>query len=434
MTLELAPLQNTAITEAVSTATEAVTTAHHSLDTAHWQELLCVVVLPLLALLLGRAINRMIDRRSHSTMSIKIIDFTGPLVAPTLTIFLLMLASAGLHAVKLPIIVLPFIIKLAVAWFAIQLVILMSSRKSAGWVIALLIIPITLLHLFGLWDAVTDGLAEVSFSIGSVKLNLEQILRGIIAIFIMQWVASAIVRMTDSRLRTLQVRASNRTLVLKIVQFTLYGFIFLIGVQMLGIDLTALSVFGGALGVGLGFGLQKIASNFISGIILLFEKSVQVDDLIELSDGTTGFIRQTKARYTLIETVDGRDVMIPNEEFISQRVNNWTFSNKKARVEVKLGVSYDADIDLARQLMIDAAKAHPKTLPNTEPLCFLNQFGESSIELLLYFWVADVTDGRLEPRSDVMRTIWHSFKEHHITIPYPQREVRIINAKTEDNA
>jgi small-conductance mechanosensitive channel len=197
--------------------------------------------------------------------------------------------------------------------------------------------------------------------------------------------------------------------------------------QTFGINLTALSVFGGALGVGLGFGLQKIASNFISGLILLFEKSIEPNDLIELADGTTGFIRRTKARYTLLETQDGRDVLIPNEEFISHRVISWTHSDKHARAEILVTISYGCDVNLARQIMLDAANSHPKRAQSRPSLCVLHQFKDFGIELLLYFWVADIVDGRLEPRGEIMQTIMERFNANGITIPYPQRELRVTN-------
>jgi small-conductance mechanosensitive channel len=235
------------------------------------------------------------------------------------------------------------------------------------------------------------------------------------------------VRRLERRLKRSDMRASNRALIMKMVQIALYCLVFLVGMQVLGISLTALSVFGGALGVGLGFGLQKIASNFISGIILLSEKSIEVGDLIELADGTVGFVRRTNARYTLLEAQDGRDVLIPNEEFITHHVINWTHRDKFARAEITVTVSYDSDITLAKTIMLDAANAHPKRTAKRPSICVIHAFGDFGITLMLHFWVSDIRDGRMEPRGEVMEKILLSFKEHHITIPYPQRELRITN-------
>ncbi|MES2983763.1 MAG: mechanosensitive ion channel domain-containing protein [Pseudomonadota bacterium] len=411
------------------TISTALQDAHTRLDASSLLELVCALAIPLLAMLIGLHVNRFIDRRPHTTLGLKIIDFTAPLVSPLLAIAMCFGALMTFKYMETATHVLPFVLKLTVAWLAVRIVVLMSSRQSAGWLIVCIVIPITMLHLFGLWDITLETLSALSFSIGTVTLNVYLILKGIAAIFVLQWLASFSIRMVDNRLRRIRdMRASNRLLILKICQIALYCFVFVFGMQLLGISLTALSVFGGALGVGLGFGLQKIASNFISGIILLFEKSIEVGDLIELADGTTGFIRQTNARYTLLEAPDGREVLIPNEEFISQRVVTWTHSDKRARVEIIISVAYDSDMEQVRQLMIDAANAHPKRKNDREPICSLTAFGNSGVELRLYFWIIDVTDGRQEPRSEVMQAILKSFKAHGIVIPYPQQEVRFLNA------
>ncbi|MFZ4541910.1 MAG: mechanosensitive ion channel family protein [Rickettsiales bacterium] len=270
--------------------------------------------------------------------------------------------------------------------------------------------------------------SKSALSLGSISINPYVIMKGAIIIVALMWLAGVFARQLDRRLRRIQnLRASNRALILKLVQIGMYCFVAVIGMQLLGINLTALSVFGGALGVGLGFGLQKIASNFISGIILLFEKSIEVGDLIELADGTTGYVRRTHARYTLLEMQDGKEVLIPNEEFISQRVTSWTHSDKMARTEISIMVSYDSDFTLAKQLMLEAADTHSKRVKKRRSICFLHNFGEYGIEMKLFFWVSDITDGRMEPKSDVMISILNAFKANNIMIPYPQRELRVTN-------
>lgn len=283
-------------------------------------------------------------------------------------------------------------------------------------------------HLGGIWDTLSDTLSDVKFSIGHVELNLFLILKGLIVVLALQWVASALLRRADRRLRRLQnMRASDRTLIMKMLTIGLYFLICAVGLQSIGVDLTALSVLGGALGVGIGFGLQKIASNFISGIILLFEKSIEVDDLIELADGTVGFVRQTYARYTLLEAYDGREILIPNEEFITQRVITWTHSNRRVRIEVLVGIAYDSDLDLALKLVLEAASAHPQCLKDPAPEVFVHQFADSSITLRLLFWMDNVTDGKLRVRSDVMLAILRQFRAHGIAIPFPQREMHVVH-------
>ena len=269
--------------------------------------------------------------------------------------------------------------------------------------------------------AEAHSLAEKSFSISGVTFNPFLVVKSLIIIAILLWVCGIIVRVTDKRLRRIpEMRTSTRTLILKIQQIVLYCFIFVCGMQLLGINLTALSVFGGALGVGIGFGLQKIASNFISGIILLFEKSIESGDLIELTDGTLGTVKRTYARYTLLELPDGREILIPNEEFISQRVVSFTHSDKTARITITIKVAFDSDFERVKKLMLDAADAHPARVKKRSSICTLNSFADYGVEMLLYFWIDDVTEGRAGPRSDVMLAILNAFKASGIVIPYPQ--------------
>lgn len=271
----------------------------------------------------------------------------------------------------------------------------------------------------------SDGL---SFKIGETRFSAYLVIKAIITIVMLFWLTGIFSEFGEKRIKTIKgIKASNKALITKAFQIFVYFFGFIIGLDVLGIDLTALAIFSGAVGIGIGFGLQKITSNFISGLILLFEKSVENDDLVELADGTYGFIRHTGARYTLIETFEGKEIMIPNEDFITNRVTNWTFSNSKGRVEINIGVSYESDIEKAMELILEAAKEHPRCVDDPEPTCYLREFADSSVNFLLFFWVADVTEGRFEPKSDVMRSIWKKFKEHNITIPYPQRDLHIKN-------
>ena len=197
---------------------------------------------------------------------------------------------------------------------------------------------------------------------------------------------------------------------------------------MLGIDLKVLAIFSGAIGIGIGFGLQKITSNFISGLILLFEKSVKSDDLVELASGAYGFVRHIGARYTLVATHEGKEIMVPNEDFITGRVTNCTFSNKKGRIEISIGISYESDIEKAMDLILESAKEYSGCLDDPGPSCFLREFADSAINCVLFFWVLDVREGILKHKSNIMRSIWRKFKEHDIVIPYPQRDIHVRNS------
>jgi small-conductance mechanosensitive channel len=398
------------------------------LDLANPYEFVLLASAIITGLLIARLLSSRSGRHSRESVAGRVLHFVAPLTASLVACAITAIGLSLLRAEEAEPSLLPFALKLMVAWFAIQLVNLMSSRQSAGWLIVCVVAPITLLHLFGLWEFTVATLTSASFTLGKTEINLYMILKAVTVIFVLWWLASFLVRVTDHRLRRIKdMRASSRTLILKIFQIFLYCFVFIMALQAVGIDLTALSVFGGALGVGLGFGLQKIASNFISGIILLFEKSVEVGSMIELADGTVGFIRQTHARYTLLETQDGKEILIPNEEFISQRVISWTHSDKYARADIHVTISYDSDVELARRIMLEAAEKHPKRTRKRPSMCVLHAFRDSGMELHLHFWVSDVTDGRMEPKSEVMLTILKAFREQGITIPYPQRELRVMN-------
>lgn len=312
--------------------------------------------------------------------------------------------------------------------------ILKPGRYTAKWLILLILVVLATLSHTGHLTLIQNYLEQDPFiwKFGSYEINAYQFLRATLVVVLLFWIAAAISGFGEARInRMTGVRASNRILFIKLLQITIYFIVFLAALDMFGVELKALAVFGGALGIGIGFGLQKITSNFISGIILLMEKSIEADDLIELSDGTNGFIRRTGARFTLLETPDGKEVMIPNEDFITSRVTNWTYSNKRGRAEICIGVSYDSNLELAQKLMLEAANEHPRTSKYPEPSCFLNKFGELAVEFLMYFWVDDVTEGRLQPRSEVMFSIWDKFHANGIKIPLQQRDFIIKHIEAE---
>jgi small-conductance mechanosensitive channel len=391
---------------------------------------LLFVALVAMGVAIGVLLNRIIDRVPKDRWQWRFVDYVAPLFSPLFAAGLMTIALVAFERYEVKPTLLPLGLKLAVAWCAIRLVMLMSTRQTAGWLIALVIIPITVLHLFGLWVPLRKTLMGWKIELGSIDITAYTIVKSMIAVVILFWLAGGIVKLVEGRLlRIRTLKPSNRALIMQIFQIVLYFIVFMVMLQVVGIDLMALSVFGGALGVGLGFGLQKIASNFISGIIMLFEKSTEVDDLVELADGTSGFVRHTGARYTLIETFDGKEVLVPNEDFITQRIINWTYSHRKARVDIAVSIAYENNPREALRLMSEVASAHPKCMEEPKPFAFVSRFGDNGIELGLFFWVPDVVDGRLDPKSEVMIGILEAFRAHNISIPYPQRIVRMAEAE-----
>lgn len=397
------------------------------------QEWVVALAMPPVAYVVGHYFVRMISARQKNTRTLRLLNFCAPLISPLFAICLNVTALSVIRSAGLESALLLFMTKLSATWLAVRLIRQMIEQRIAGWFVALPLIPITILKLFGLLDSTLTLLKSLTFTLGSLELNAYTVSKGLIVLIALQWLASLTTRMVEVRLQNIKdLRASNRALIMKLFSILLYCILFLFTMQLLGINLTALGVFGGALGVGLGFGLQKIASNFISGIILLFEKSIEIGDLIEMHDGTVGYVRQTYARYTRLEMLNGKEILIPNEEFISQRVTSWTHTHTKAQIEITLSISYDADVDRARMIMIQAAEAYKGRLPNSETFCYLTKFSDNGLDLCLQFWIRDVTRGRMEPKSDVMLSIWRAFQENHIIIPYPQRQVHVLHEHAGD--
>ncbi len=267
---------------------------------------------------------------------------------------------------------------------------------------------------------------ELTFKAGKLKFSLYQLLLSVLALIVTVWAADVISSFGESRIKKFKgITKANKALISKFWQIFVYVLAFMIGLSFVGIDTGSLAIFGGALGIGLGFGLQKITSNFISGLILLFEKSIVTDDIIELKDGTSGTVKEIRARFTLVQMGEGKEVLIPNEELVINKVINVTYSHKKGRLEVKLPLSYDADVAKAMKLMLEAAAEYPKTLKDPVPNCYVRELTNDGVMVFLYFWVEDVREGRMFPISEVMSSIVKKFKKADINIGTTQKLVYV---------
>lgn len=284
---------------------------------------------------------------------------------------------------------------------------------------------IAALNIFGLLKPLVAFLDRIGFSIGEVHLTVLLVIKAIALVIVLLWAASLLSSFLQRRIQSVpSITPSVQILVTKILRIVLVALAFFISLTSLGIDLSIFAVLGGAIGIGVGFGLQKIVGNFISGLILLMDRSIKPGDVIEVG-GTYGWVRSLGARYTSVVTRDGHEHLIPNEDFIVNTVTNWSFSDKNVRIRAPIGVSYNADIYKARELIVDAALAVDRVLRHPGPLCHLVGFGDNSVDLELRFWLSDPESGTANVRSEVLLGVWDRFKEHGIEIPFPQRDIHI---------
>lgn len=299
-----------------------------------------------------------------------------------------------------------------------------------------LVIPVATLRVLGWLDEVSTWLDAVSLDIGSIRISLLALGRTLIAGGVLFWLGSILNAFGKEAIRNLHtLGVGTRELVIKLFQIGLYAGIFLLLLGAMGINLTALAVFGGALGIGLGFGLQKIAANFISGIIILFDRSIVPGDYIGFDDGRAGTLRELNMRSATLETFDGKDIIIPNEQFITLSFVNWTHNNKKQRYSLEFSVAYKTDLRAVLQLVKEAVARHPKVLSGPElpieerPDAEISRFGDSGVNILVEFWMLGIDDGENRVRADLLLMIWDVLKENAIEIPFPQRDVRIVRAE-----
>ena len=281
------------------------------------------------------------------------------------------------------------------------------------------------LHLLGWLPAVLEGLDGMAIQMGEKRISVLAVGKLVLAVAVLWMLALWIARLIENRISQAEyVNASMQVAMVKLSKFLLLVLAFLLALDAVGIDLTALTVFGGALGVGLGFGLQRIASNFISGFIVLFDRSIRPGDVITIGD-KFGWVQELRARYVVVRDRDGVDRLIPNENLITNEVINWSFGDRNVRLKIPVSISYDNDPEQALELLREAAMANPRVLAQPEPATRLMSFGDNGIELELRIWIQDPESGMANVRSDVNVAIWRAFKKAGIVIPYPQRDLHI---------
>lgn len=314
--------------------------------------------------------------------------------------------------------------------------VLRQAFPTAAWltawerIIATLVWGWLALYITDLAPHVIDGLEQIDFSFGKQHINLWMVLRGLVTVSLTVIVALWVAGMLEARMmRVDTIDSSLRIVAVRVAKALLTVAALLVSLSLVGIDMTALSVFTGALGVGLGLGLQKIASNYVSGFIILLDRSIRLGNVVQVgADG--GQVTQITTRYTVLKHPSGTEFIVPNETLIATVVQNQSYSDKCLRLATTVGVAYGSDLELAMRLMSEAAAAQPRVLADPAPRVLLTQFADSSINLELGFWIADPEEGKGNVISDVNLAIWRAFRAHGVEIPFPQREVRMVNEKT----
>jgi potassium-dependent mechanosensitive channel len=294
------------------------------------------------------------------------------------------------------------------------------------------LLPVMALHALGVLDEVTARLDAAQVNLGNIQFTALALIRGLIAGSLLFWLGSWSNRQSAGYLKAQpDLRPATRELAIKASEIVIFGASFLLLMSIMGIDLTAVAVLGGALGVGIGLGLQQIAANFVSGIILLLEGQTTVGDYVELDGGERGTIVRMTARACILETFDGKWIVVPNEHFITTRVVNYSDQGSANRYEALFSVSYETDINIVPDLIERAVSKLPFVLQSPDgPDCELRGFGDSSVDFAVEYWVAGIDDGKNKYGSPVLFAIWNALKEAGIDMPYPHRVVELRNAPT----
>ncbi|SFB06702.1 Mechanosensitive ion channel [Poseidonocella pacifica] len=316
---------------------------------------------------------------------------------------------------------------LATAWLLIAMAtrlirnpLLRFLVRYGGWAWVTLLIV-------GLTDEARNLLDSAAVDIGDAHFSLWLLLQALVLLAVLFAGARFLSVTSSATIRSNEdISPSMQVLAIKVLQVLLYSSAFFIGLRTVGVDLTGLAVLSGAVGVGLGFGLQKVVSNLVSGIIILLDKSIKPGDVISLGE-TFGWINALGARYVSVVTRDGKEYLIPNEDLITGQVVNWSHSNEFVRLDIYFGTAYGDDPHVVRRVAIEAAKGVGRVLSNPNaPVCHIVGFGDSSVDYILRFWIADPTKGLTNIRGNVYLALWDAFQEHDISFPFPQREVRML--------
>ena len=368
-------------------------------------------------------------------------------VTPIIVVFaLVLLANSSLQAAHVDVTILGAAARLVLAYIVVRIGVLVfaASLGNKSWIqnwetrVALLIWLVIAAEYLGWLDPIIATLDSVGIAAGKTRVTVWSVLKLLFTLTLFMLVAAWISRWVERRVKKLtSVAMSTRIGIAKFSNAFLIALSILIGLNAAGVDLTALTVLTGAVGLGLGFGLQSIAANFVSGFVLLMDRSIKPGDVISLSGqaGTStenfGWVQELRGRYVVVRDRDGVEMLVPNQQLISNAVINWSYTDPRIRLKLPIRISYRDDPELALKILLEACENQARVLRDPAPVSRLMHFSDSGIELELRFWISDPQEGVNNVRSEVNRAIWRLFKEHHITIPMAQREIIVRNAASE---
>lgn len=321
-------------------------------------------------------------------------------------------------------------IDLATAWFVIAVLTSVIRNPFVNRVVAVSTWTIAALSILNLLDPIAKALDSAAILLGGLRLTPLLMLKAVVLLLITLWLAAALSNFLRRRIESAAgLTPSMQALIGKILHVALLTLATILVLGSVGIDLTALAWFSGAVGVGLGFGLQKIIANFVSGIVLLADKSIKPGDVITAGDNF-GWVTNMGARYTSVDLKDGRELLVPNEDLITQRVVNWSYTSDLIRLEVRFSATYDSDIHKTREVAAAAAKGVEQVLREPSPVCHLAGYGATAIDYVLWFWIKDAAEGPTRVRSAVLTALWDTFEREGVKLPKPGPQHIVLEQKT----
>ena len=389
-----------------------------------------------LALLLRRSFRRFLDKlsdeRVFGSILRRVIRTVAAIALPVCWTIGLSIVSAVFDAMGLAIGLMRLVNSLLVAYIVIRVAAIFIPGAYWSSVFAWVAWSVAALNAVGVLDPVIEWMQATGMTIGGVSINLWAIVKGLMLTAILIWISTAITEAVGRRLDAIpSMNPAMRLLITKILQMLLIAIAVIVGLTAVGVDLTVFAVFSGALGIGIGLGLQQSVSNLFASFSLLADRSVQPGDVIEIETpqgATYGRVNKMTTRYVSVRTRDNTATLVPNQMMVANPVTNWSYGDKKMRLRAAVGVSYSTDLDQAIALCIGAAADVERVLSDPKPVCLLRGFGDSSVDLEVRFWITDPENGVANITSQVLMNVWRRFKENDIEIPFPQRDLNLRSA------